>query len=77
MKLLHVLSVTLVIVGGLNWGLIGLWNFNLVESLGLPMGVTKLVYILVGLGAVYLILMHKGECMHCMEMMSGKKKKKK
>lgn len=44
----------LVLVGALNWGLVGLFNFNLVSALlgGWPM-VEKVVYILVGLSAVY------------------------
>jgi uncharacterized membrane protein YuzA (DUF378 family) len=76
MKVLHIISFTLVVIGGLNWGLVGLWNFNLVEALGLPMGLVKVVYILVGLSAVYLALTHKEDCMMCMQMMGGKKKKK-
>lgn len=43
----------LVVVGGLNWGLVGLLNFNLVTTL-LGTGVlTNLVYDLVGVSAVY------------------------
>lgn len=76
MKSLHVLGFTLLIVGGLNWGLVGLWGFNLVEALGLPMGIVKIVYILVGLSAVYILIEHKDDCMKCMEMMGGKKKKR-
>jgi len=42
-----------VIVGGLNWGLVGAVNYNLVESLlgTWPMAV-RVVYVLVGLAAV-------------------------
>lgn len=44
----------LVLVGALNWGLVGVLNFNLVETLlgSWPMLVT-LVYALVGLSALY------------------------
>lgn len=63
MKMLHVVAIILVIVGGLNWGLIGLLNFNLVESLlGAGSALEKLVYILVGLSAVYVALTHKNDC---------------
>jgi len=49
--------LVLVIIGGLNWGLFGAFNFNLVESI-LGMGIiTDIVYILVGLSALYLIYM--------------------
>jgi len=47
-------SKTLVLVGALNWGLVGAFGFNLVEAIlgSWPM-VAKLVYILVGLSALY------------------------
>ena len=51
------LALVLVIVGGLNWGLVGLLNFNLVSTLfGEMSGLSKIVYILVGLSAVYMLL---------------------
>lgn len=66
MKTLHVVAIILVIVGGLNWGLVGLLNLNLVESLlGAGSGLEKIVYILVGLSAVYVALTHKNECKVC------------
>lgn len=66
MKTLHVLSFALVIIGGLNWGLMGLFNFNLVNAiLGSVGGLEKLVYVLVGVSAVILMLGHKGDCKIC------------
>jgi uncharacterized membrane protein YuzA (DUF378 family) len=58
MKALNALAVVLVIVGGLNWGLVGLAEFDLVAWLvGLDFGETnvasRIVYGLVGLAAVY------------------------
>ena len=58
MKKLDVLAATLVIVGGLNWGLVALAEFDLVATLvGLDFGETnaasRLVYGLVGVSAVY------------------------
>ena len=73
MKWLHVICFTLVIIGGINWGLWGFFNYNLVAALFGPLGLEKLIYILVGCSAVYLIIAHKGDCKTCM-MMSGKKK---
>ena len=66
MKILHMLSFLLVVVGALNWGLVGLFDFNLVTTLvgAWPM-VERLVYILVGLSAVYVLLTHKGTCNVC------------
>jgi uncharacterized membrane protein YuzA (DUF378 family) len=60
MKKLDVLAAALVIVGGLNWGLVALAEFDLVATLvGLDFGETnaasRLVYGLVGLAAVYQI----------------------
>lgn len=74
MKYLHMVSYVLLWVGGLNWGLIGLFRWNLVESLGLPPMVTQLVYILVGASAVYTFTTHMGECKAC--PMPAKKKRK-
>ena len=48
--------LVLVIVGGLNWGLIGAVKYNLVESLlGTWPIVVSIVYDLVGLAALYMI----------------------
>jgi len=52
------IAVVLVIVGGLNWGLIGLANFDLVATLFGAMSVlSRIVYVLVGLSAVYMAVM--------------------
>jgi uncharacterized membrane protein YuzA (DUF378 family) len=60
MKAAHVLAATLLIVGGLNWGLVAIAEFDLVATLvGLEFGetnaVSRLIYGLVGLAAVYAI----------------------
>lgn len=66
MKALHVITFILVVVGALNWGLIGLFDFNLVMKIfgGMP-AVEKLIYVLVGLSAVYEIATHKHNCKMC------------
>lgn len=64
MKVLHMVAYALLWVGGLNWGLVGLFNMNLVETI-LGMGIAKLVYILVGAAAVYTAATHMGECKVC------------
>jgi uncharacterized membrane protein YuzA (DUF378 family) len=54
MKALNAIALVLVIVGGLNWGLVGLFDFNLVAAIfGEDTAITNLVYILVGLAAIY------------------------
>lgn len=65
MKYLHMVAFVLVIVGGLNWGLTAL-GFNVVNMLvgAWPM-LEQLVYLLVGLSAVYLAVTHKADCKAC------------
>jgi len=55
-KLVNWAALVLVIVGGLNWGLVGLLNMNLVETVfsSIPTLVT-VVYVLVGVAALYMI----------------------
>ena len=54
MKALDVLAAALLIVGGLNWGLVGLFSFDLVASIfGDMSAVSRLVYLLVGAAATY------------------------
>lgn len=54
MKALNLVTLALVIVGGINWGLVGLFDFNLVAALfGADTFVSNLIYVLVGLSAVY------------------------
>lgn len=58
MKSLNALAATLVIVGGLNWGLVALAEFDLVawlfgEEFGTTNAASRIVYGLVGLAAVY------------------------
>lgn len=49
-------AIILVIVGGLNWGLVGIFNFDLVKTIfGDMTFLSRIVYILVGISAVYLI----------------------
>ncbi len=73
MKSLHALSFILVVVGGLNWGLIGLsmlvngmMDWNVVTAiLGHWPMVEAIVYVLVGLSALNLVLGHKKDCRQC------------
>jgi len=56
MKLLNVVSLILIIIGGINWGLIGFFQFNLVNSLlGEFSMLTKIIYCLVGIASLYAI----------------------
>lgn len=54
MKALTLLALVLLVVGGLNWGLVGLFQFDLVATIfGAASLLSNIVYILVGLSAVY------------------------
>ena len=66
MKTLHIVAFILVIVGGLNWLLVGIfgWDIGILFG-GQGAMVSKLIYILVGLSAIYLLLSHKKDCKHC------------
>ncbi len=53
-KIVDLVALVLVIVGAINWGLIGLTGMNLVTSLlGDGTMLTRVVYILVGLSGLY------------------------
>lgn len=57
MKALNLVTLILIIVGGLNWGLVGLFEFNLVAALfGGGSVLSRIVYILVGLSAVWQLI---------------------
>ncbi len=53
MQTLQKVALVLTIIGALNWGLIGLFDFNLVETLfGIENVITKIVYVLVGIAGI-------------------------
>lgn len=55
-KTLNVIALTIAIIGAVNWGLIGFFNFNLVSFLfGSASMLSKVIYALVGLCGLYLI----------------------
>jgi uncharacterized membrane protein YuzA (DUF378 family) len=57
MKAVTWITLVLLIVGGLNWLLVGAFNFDLVATLfGEMSALSRLVYVLVGLSAVYVLV---------------------
>ncbi len=66
MKAVHMIAFILVIIGGLNWGLVGAFNFNLVSYLlgSMPV-IANTVYVLVGISAIVLLVTHKKSCKDC------------
>lgn len=55
MKIVSLIAMILVLIGGLNWGLVGLFDVNLVALLFGTTILAQLVYILVGASALWLI----------------------
>ena len=56
MKVIDTIALLLVIIGAINWGLIGIFNFNLVDTLFGTMSVlSRIVYILVGISGLWAI----------------------
>jgi len=54
MKTLDVISCVLLVIGGLNWGLVGIFNFDIVAAIFGSMSViSRIVYLLVGISALY------------------------
>ena len=68
-KMVHIAAFALLIVGGLNWGLSGLIpGVNVVNLiLGSVPVLERIVYILVGLSAVYIGATHMQDCKICSE----------
>lgn len=65
---IHKIAWVLVIVGALNWGLVGIFNFNLVSAIfgSWPM-VVRIVYILVGLSGIAMLVTDMcKQCKQCL-----------
>lgn len=66
MKALHVIAWILLIIGGLNWLLVGIGNWDVVALIfGAGSVVSKIIYILVGLSALVSLFTHKKSCKDC------------
>lgn len=56
MRTLHAITLALVIIGGINWGLIGLFNYNLVDAIFGTMSLaSRVIYTLVGVAGIWAI----------------------
>lgn len=63
MKIIHKIAFILVVIGGLNWLLVGVGVGSVVTYLGETL--EQIVYILVGISALVLIFTHKKDCKEC------------
>ena len=58
MKTLQIIALTIMIIGALNWGLIGLFNFDLVASIfGTMTIVSRTIYTLVGIAGLINVML--------------------
>lgn len=56
MKVVDTIALILIIIGAINWGLIGIFNFNLVETIfGGFSVISRIIYILVGISGLWSI----------------------
>ena len=62
-KGLDCFALTITIIGAINWGLIGFFNFNLVAFLfGSMSWISRIIYVLVGLSGLYLLSFYGTLC---------------
>ncbi len=56
MKVIDKIALLLVIIGAINWGLVGIFNFNLVDAIfGVMSVISRIIYILVGISGLWAI----------------------
>ena len=66
MKGLHIVTFLLLVVGGLNWLLVGLFGWEIGSVFGGQMAaISRIIYVLVGLSAIYEVAIHKSSCKMC------------
>lgn len=66
MKGLHILTFILLVIGGLNWLLQGVFGWEVGALFGGQDAlVSRIIYILVGLSTINEIIIHKSICKHC------------
>lgn len=56
MKVIDTIALILVIIGAINWGLVGIFNFNLVDAIfGVMSVISRIIYALVGISGLWAI----------------------
>jgi uncharacterized membrane protein YuzA (DUF378 family) len=61
MRTLNIIALVLVILGGLNWGLVGVFGFDVIAALfgGPTQVLTRIAYVLVGVAALYCLTLFR------------------
>lgn len=52
MRILYAIAIIILIIGGLAWGIVGLFDVNILAMFGADNPITALIYVLVGLAAI-------------------------
>ena len=56
MKVIDTIALVLIIIGAINWGLVGIFNLNLVDAIfGAMSIISRIIYILVGISGLWAI----------------------
>lgn len=56
MKIVDKIALVLIIIGAINWGLVGIFNFNLVDAIfGTMSVISRIIYALVGISGLWAI----------------------
>ena len=72
MKGLHIVSFILLVIGGLNWLVLALFNWEIGMLFGgMDAPISTIIYVLVGLAALYEIFAHKNTCKVCSPRKEG------
>lgn len=54
MKVVDKIALVLIIIGAINWGLVGIFNFNLVDAIfGTMSVISRIIYTLVGISGLW------------------------
>jgi hypothetical protein len=66
MKGLHIVAFILLVIGGLNWLLVGLTGWDIGQLFGgQDQMISRIIYVLVGLAAILEVFTHKSSCKTC------------
>ena len=72
MKILHIITFTLLLIGGLNWGLFGLMGWDISVWLGgMDSQMAKILYLAVGVSTVIVVATHGKDCKMCGKKMDS------